>query len=83
MVPPNLYIWSMSSKESLESQRKHAPKNRFFPALLCKNDNFFPDTIGECSLEGVHPFLTKVVLIMNSCFIQYNAPLVKYVSVAQ
>ena len=29
------------------------------------------------------PFLTEFVLFMNSCFIQYNAPLVEYVNVAQ
>ena len=42
-----------------------------------------PGTIGKCSLEGEHSFLTKLVLIVNSCFIQYNALIVKYVIVAQ
>ena len=42
-----------------------------------------PDTIGEGSVEREHPFLAKIVLIMNSCFIQCNAPLVKYGNVAE
>ena len=36
-----------------------------------------PGTIEKCSLEREHPFLTEIVSIMNSCFIQYNAPLVE------
>ena len=42
-----------------------------------------PGTIGKRWLEREHPFLTEFVLIMNSCFIQYNAPLVENVNVAQ
>ena len=42
-----------------------------------------PGTIGKRYLEREHPFLTEFVLIMNSCFIQYNAPLVENVNVAQ
>ena len=45
--------------------------------------NLIPDTFGKCSPEGLQPFLTKIILIMNSCVIQYNAPLVKHVNVAQ
>ena len=40
MVPPNLYFWSISRKESLESQQKHALRNRFLQTLLCSNDTF-------------------------------------------
>ena len=36
-----------------------------------------PVTIGKCSWGKEHPFLTEVVLIINNCFIQYNAPLVE------
>ena len=36
---------------------------------------FIPSRIGKCSLEREYPFLEKFVLNMNSCFIQYNAPL--------
>ena len=42
-----------------------------------------PGTIGKRYSVGEHPFLTEFVLIMNSCFIQYNAPLVENVNVAQ
>ena len=42
-----------------------------------------PGTMGKCKLEGEHPFLTEFVLIMDSCFIQYNAPLKEYINVAQ
>ena len=40
-------------------------------------------TIGKPLLEKKHPFLSEFVLIMNSCFIQYNASLVENVNVAQ
>ena len=40
MVPPNLYFWSISRKESLESQQKHALRNRFLRTLLSSNDIF-------------------------------------------
>ena len=65
MVPTNLNFWSISRKDSLESQQKHGLKNRFWRALLCSKTISIPDTIGKCSLERVHPFLTKVVLIMK------------------
>ena len=42
-----------------------------------------PGTIGKRSLEKDQSFLTDFVLIMNRCFIQYNAPLVENVNVAQ
>ena len=42
MVPPNLKSWSISRKESLESQQKHALTNRFLRTLLFSNDVFNP-----------------------------------------
>ena len=42
MVPPNLNFWSISRKESLESQQKHALRNRFLRTLLSSNDIFNP-----------------------------------------
>ena len=42
MVPPSLYFWSISRKESLESQQKHALRNWFLRTLLCSNDTFNP-----------------------------------------
>ena len=38
MVPPNLNFWSISRKESLESQQKHALRKRFLRTLLSSND---------------------------------------------
>ena len=42
MVPPKLNFRSISRIESLESQEKHAPRNRFLRTLLWSNDNFNP-----------------------------------------
>ena len=38
MVSPNLSFWSISRKERLELQQKHAIRHRFFRILLCSND---------------------------------------------
>ena len=42
MVPPNLIFFSISRKESLEPEKKHALKNRFLRVLLCSNHNSNP-----------------------------------------
>ena len=42
MSPPNLIFWSFSRKERLESQQKHALRNKFLRTLLCSNDIFNP-----------------------------------------
>ena len=42
MSPPNLNFWSISRKESVESQQKHALRNKFLRTLLCSNDIFIP-----------------------------------------
>ena len=42
MVPPNLYFWSISFKENLESQQTQAHRNRFLRTLLSSNDIFNP-----------------------------------------
>ena len=39
MSPPNLNFWSISRKESLESQQKLALRNRFLRTLMFSNDN--------------------------------------------
>ena len=44
---------------------------------------WIPAIFRKGSIEREHPFLTEFVLIMNSCFIQYNAPLLKHVIVAE
>ena len=43
MSPPNLNFWSISRKDSLESQQKYALRNRFLRTLLCSNDIFNPE----------------------------------------
>ena len=42
MVPPNLNFWSISRKESLESQQKHALWYSFLRIPLCSIDIFNP-----------------------------------------
>ena len=42
MSPPILNFWSISRKESLESQQKPALRNRFLRTLLCSNDILNP-----------------------------------------
>ena len=42
MSPPNLNFWYISRKESLESQQKHALRNKFLQTLLCSNVVFNP-----------------------------------------
>ena len=42
MSQPNLNIWSISRKESPESQQKHAHRSRLLGTLLCSNDNINP-----------------------------------------
>ena len=42
MSPPNLNFWSISRKESLESQQKQALRNGFLRTLLCSNVIFNP-----------------------------------------
>ena len=42
MSPPNLNFWSISRKESPESQQKQALRNKFLRTLLCSNHIFNP-----------------------------------------
>ena len=42
MGQPILKLWSISRKESLESQQKHALRKRFLRTLLGSNDIFIP-----------------------------------------
>ena len=83
MVPSNINFWSISRNESLEAQQKPALRKKFLRKLLCSNDFFNPGYNRKKLMRKEHPFLTESVLIMNCCFIQYNAPLVEYVMVAQ
>ena len=83
MSPPNLNFWFISRKESPESHQKHALRNKFLRTLLCSNVIFHPGYNRKTLIGREHPFLPKFVLILNSCFIQCNAPLVENVNVAQ
>ena len=83
MSPPNGNFWSISRKESLEFQQKHALRIRFFEHYCVQMRFLVPGTIEKRYLERKHPFLTEFVLIISSCFIQYNAPLVENANVAQ
>ena len=82
MVPQNLNFWSISRKESLRSQHKHAIKITFLRAIFYSNDNFNPGYNRKMLFRKRTSILDEVFLIMNSCFIHYNAPLEKYVNVA-
>ena len=42
MSPPGLNFWSISRKESPESQQKQALRKRLLRTLLCSNDIFNP-----------------------------------------
>ena len=42
MVRPNFCFWSISRKESLQSQQKHAPIKKFLRTLLWSNDFSYP-----------------------------------------
>ena len=55
----------------------------FLPALLCSNNNFNPGYNRKMLIGKVYPCLTKFISFLNSCFVQCNAPLGKYVNVAQ
>ena len=82
MVPSILTFWSVWRKENVESQEKHALKSKFLRTLVCSNHKFNPGYNHKMLIRKVHAVVTRVVLFMNSCFIQYNALLVKYVNVA-
>ena len=57
---------------------------KFFCEHYCiQMTNLTPGTIGKCPLKKEHPVLKKFALYMNSCFVQYNAPLEKSVNGAQ
>ena len=83
MSQPNLNFWSITHNERLETQQKHALRNKFLRTLLCSNDIFIPGYNWKTLIRKRTSILVKFVLIMNSCFIQYNAPLVENVNIAQ
>ena len=42
MVPPTINFWSVSQKQSLASQQRHAVTNKLLRAKLCSIDTFDP-----------------------------------------
>ena len=42
MVPSNLNFWSISRKETRESQQKHALRKKCLRTILCSTDIFIP-----------------------------------------
>ena len=62
MVPPNIYFWSNSRKETLESQQKHALRNRFLRTLLCSNDTF------NCGYNRKRPIRKRTSFLDGVCF---------------
>ena len=57
MSPPNGNFWSVSRKERLEFQQKHALKNRFLRTLLCSNDIFNPGDNRKTLIRKITSFL--------------------------
>ena len=83
MSPPNTTFWSISRKQRVESQQKHALRNRFLLTLLCSNEIFNPVYNRKVLIRKRTSILERVCFKYDSCFIQYNAPLVENVNVAQ
>ena len=83
MSPTNLSFWSISRKESLEFQQKHALRKRFLRTLLCLIIIFNPEYNRKTLIRKRTPILEGTFIILNSCFIQYNGPLVENVNLAQ
>ena len=83
MSRPSGKVWSITRREILESQQKHALTNRFLRTLLCSNDNFNPGYNREMFMRKRTSILDEFVLFMNCCSIQYNAALEEIVNVAQ
>ena len=85
MSSPNLNIRSTSRKRSLASQQ-HSDMHLeigFCGHNCVKLTASIPSIIGKSTLEREHPFFTKFVFIMNSCFIQYDALCEKHVNITQ
>ena len=83
MVPPNSFFWPSNVKKVYNLNRNMHSEIVFCEQYCDQMTFLIPGTIGKCSSGKKNPILTEFVLIMNSCFIQYNAPLVEYVSLAQ
>ena len=58
-------------------------KTDFSEDFCVQMTSVIPGTIGNCSLDREPPLLTKIVLIVKSYFIQYNAVHEKYIRLSQ
>ena len=79
MIPSNLTFWSISRKESLESQQKHAPRNKFLRTLLCSNDIFIPGYNRKMLMRKRTSIFARVCFNYEQLF----HPVVEDVNVAQ
>ena len=68
MSPPNGNFWSISQKESLESQQKHALINQFLRTFLCPNDIFNPGYNRETLFRKRTSFLDGVCFNYGQLF---------------
>ena len=69
MVPPNLKFWSISRKESPETQQKHALRNRFLRTLLCSKDIFIPGYNRETLIRKITSSLDVVCFNYEQLFL--------------
>ena len=68
MVSPNLNFWSNSRKKSLESQQKHAIRNRFVRTLLCSKDIFITGYNRKMLMRKRTSFLDRVCVNYEQLF---------------
>ena len=75
MVPQNINFWSISRRESLESQQKHALRNRFLRTLLCSNNNFNPSNNRKMLIRKRTSIPDRVCVNYEQLFhpVQYTA----------
>ena len=83
MSPPNLIFWSISRKESQDSQQKHARRNWFLRTILCSNDFFNAGYNRKTLIRKRNSILVRVCFNYELLFHPINAPLVEKVNVAQ
>ena len=68
MCPRNSKFWSISRKESLESQQKHALPNRFLRTQLFSNDIFNPGCNRKMLMRKRTSFLDGVCVDSEQLF---------------
>ena len=75
MSPPNLNFWSISCEERLESQQKHALRNKFLQIILFSDDIFNPGYNPKIVMRKRTSILDGVCVIYEQLFhpVQYIA----------